>query len=161
MSVCSISVDRPSRVRSALSNDPLRLAGIDGRSARGRRFRDLMRSYAEEVGGLDVISEPQRALCSQAAVLTVQVEALQARVIAGDVVDPELIVRIGNVQLRALAALGLKKGQHRVESGSNALANYLASLRQDEDALEEEPEVDAIAEAVDGGANREAEIFEP
>jgi hypothetical protein len=140
MSTCSPSVDRPSRVRSILSNDPLRLVGIDGRSARGRRFRDLMRSFAEEVGGLDSISEAQRALCSQAAVLTVQVESMQARVIAGEVVDPELIVRVGNVQLRALQALGVRKGP-KVVDGGNALAEYLAARAADD------------AESDDGGAS--------
>jgi hypothetical protein len=69
-----------------------------------------MRSYAAELGGIEAVSESQRALCAQAATLTVQIEALQSRVIAGDVIAPELIVRTSNVQLRALAALGLKKG---------------------------------------------------
>jgi hypothetical protein len=101
MSLCSPAESRSSRCRSALSNDPLKLSGIDGRSRGGRRYRDLMRAYADELGGVAALSEPQRALCAQVATLTVQVEALQSRVIAGDVIDPELIVRTSNVQLRA------------------------------------------------------------
>jgi hypothetical protein len=140
MNLCSTIDGRPLRGRSALSNDALKLRGIDGRSRGGRRYRDLMRAYAGELGGIESVSEPQRALCAQAATLTIQIETLQSRVIAGDAIDPELIVRTGNVQLRALAALGLRKGQ-RVENGSDALNNYLASIAARQEA--EDAEVDA------------------
>jgi hypothetical protein len=135
MSLCAMIDGRSSRGRSALSNDPLKLSGIDGRSRGGRRFRDLMRGYAAELGGLEKVSEPQRALCAQAATLQVQVEALQSRVVAGDAVDPELLVRTGNVQLRALAALGLRKGSKPAD-GASALQSYLAQLANREDDAE-------------------------
>ena len=94
-----------------------------------------MRAYASELGGIESVSEPQRALCAQAATLQVQVEALQSRVIAGDAIDPELIVRTGNVQLRALAALGLRKGSKPAD-GASSLATYLASIANREDDAE-------------------------
>jgi hypothetical protein len=90
-----------------------------------------MRAYADELGGIGALSEPQRALCAQAAVLTVQTEALQSRVIAGDAIDPELIVRTSNVQLRALAALGLKKGPR--EAAGQSLADLVAEINAERD----------------------------
>jgi hypothetical protein len=127
MSLCAMIDGRSSRGRSAISNDVLKLRGVDGRSASGRRFRDLMRGYAAELGGIDSVSEPQRALCSQAATMTIQLEALQGQVVAGGAVDPELIIRTANAQLRTLEALGLRKGS-KPPDGASALHTYLASI---------------------------------
>jgi hypothetical protein len=130
MSLSSLIDGRSSRGRSAISNDVLKLRGVDGRSASGRRFRDLMRSFAAEIGdGIESLSEQQRAICGQAAMATIQIETLQSRVVSGDAVDPELIIRTGNVQLRALAALGLRKGSKPAD-GASALQSYLQSIAQ-------------------------------
>jgi hypothetical protein len=126
MSISSAVEGRLLRGRSAISNDTLKLHGVDGRSRGGRRYRDLMRSYASELGGIASVTESQRALCAQAAAMTVQIEALQGRIIAGEAIDPELMVRTSNVQLRALAALDLRRGPRG--EGASELQSYLAEL---------------------------------
>ena len=40
---------RPSKLRSAVTNNPFVLAGVDGRSATGRRFRDVIDSRPSSV----------------------------------------------------------------------------------------------------------------
>ena len=100
---------RPLTVRSALTNDPLALRGVDGRSMAARRYRDVAIALADELGGQDKLSEPAKILVRQAAALTVQVEGLQSKIVAGEEVDTEQLVRLSNVLGRTLQRLGLKK----------------------------------------------------
>jgi hypothetical protein len=65
-------------------------------------------SFADDLGGQDRLSEPAKILVRQAAALTVQIEALQSKIVGEDV-DTEQLVRISNVLSRTLARLGLKK----------------------------------------------------
>jgi hypothetical protein len=100
---------RPLTVRSAITNDPLALRGVDGRSMAARRYRDVAIALADDLGGQDKLSEPAKILVRQAAALTVQVESLQSKIIAGDEIDLEQLTRISNVLGRTLQRLGLKK----------------------------------------------------
>jgi hypothetical protein len=59
---CAQSVPRPATSRSALTNDPLKLRGIDGRSMDSRRYRDLVLAFVEDLGGADQASETDKAL---------------------------------------------------------------------------------------------------
>jgi hypothetical protein len=101
--------DRPPASRSALTNNPLAVRGVDGRSMSARRYRDLCIALADDLGGQDKLSEPTRILVRQAAAISVQLESLQSKIVAGEAVDTELLVRLSNVQARTLARLGLKK----------------------------------------------------
>lgn len=109
MSLRSASASRPSTLRSRVTNDPLLLRGVDGRSAAGRRYRDLAIALADDLGGQDKLSEPTKILVRQAAALAVQVEGLQAKIVAGEDVDLEQLTRLSNVLGRTLHRLGLKK----------------------------------------------------
>ncbi len=109
MSTRSTSVERPLRLRSRLTNDPLRVGGLDGRSAAARRFRDLVSNLADDVGGQDKINESTKILVRQAAALTVQVESLQGKIVASEDINLEQLTRLSNVLGRTLARLGLRK----------------------------------------------------
>jgi hypothetical protein len=100
---------RPLTVRSALTNDPLKLRGIDGRSVDARRYRDVAIALADDLGGQDKLSESSKILVRQAAALTVQVEGLQSKIVAGADVDIEQLTRLSNSLSRMLHRLGLKK----------------------------------------------------
>jgi hypothetical protein len=102
---------RPLTIRSAITNDPLALRNVDGRTRAARRYRDICIALADDLGGQDKLSEPTKILVRQAAALTVQTEALQSKIVAGEDVDTEQLVRLSNVQSRTLARLGLKKAQ--------------------------------------------------
>jgi hypothetical protein len=73
--------------------------GIDLRSAAGRRYRYLVGAYSAELG--PELSEPEKALIAQAVVLQLRAEQLGADVVAGERVDPDLLIRVSNVQAAA------------------------------------------------------------
>jgi hypothetical protein len=100
---------RPLTVRSAVTNDPLFLRGVDGRSVVARRYRDVAIALADDLGGQAKLSESTKILVRQTAATTVVVEALQAKILAGEDVDFEQLTRLSNVLGRTLHRLGLKK----------------------------------------------------
>jgi hypothetical protein len=100
---------RPVNNRSKISNGSRMLAGVDGRSAEARRFRDLKISFADDCGGAAAFTESQRALVAQAATLTIQAERLQASMLQGEAVDVEQQTRVANSLARTLARLGIRK----------------------------------------------------
>jgi hypothetical protein len=110
------SVARPSKVKAAVTNDPLMLRGVDGRSVIARRYRDVAIALADDLGGQDKLSEPSRILVRQAAALTVQVEGLQTKIVSGEDVNLEQLTRLSNVLGRTLQRLGLKKSKPKPTS---------------------------------------------
>jgi hypothetical protein len=115
--------------RSAMSNGSTILQGVDGRSPQGRRFRDLVVSYADELGGLAALSEQEVALVRHAAVVTMQSEALQVAVVNGQNVDLEQLTRLGNSLTRALGAI---KARRKPKDTKSSLNSILARHRADE-----------------------------
>ena len=67
------------RNRSRITNGSELLRGVDGRSAEGRRYRDLTEAFRVEFG-LGA-SEREMAAIRLAAALTVQSETLQAAIV--------------------------------------------------------------------------------
>jgi hypothetical protein len=102
---CSAVATRRLTVRSAVTNDPLWLRGVDGRSAAARRYRDVAIALADDLGGQDELDEASKVLVRQAAALTVQVESLQTRIVAGEGVDNEELTRLSNALTRTLQRL--------------------------------------------------------
>ena len=98
--------------------------GLDGRSAEARRFRDLVISYADDLGGPDRITQAQRTLITQAATLTVQAERIQASVLKGENVNTNQLTRLSNSVVRILSRLGIRR--ERRDEGPD-LASYLAA----------------------------------
>jgi hypothetical protein len=138
---------RPLTVRSAISNNLLRLRNVDGRSAEARRYRDLVHAYANDVGGVETLTEAQRALVTQAASVQTSAERLQSRIVKGEAVDGEELTRLSNVLARLLAAIGMRKGNGKPSDGASALHSYLQSLA--------ERDVDAVEDAEEGGESPE------
>jgi hypothetical protein len=144
-------VERPSRIRSRISNDLFALRGVDGRGASARRYRDVVHAFAGDVGGVDRLTEPQKIMIRTAAMMTLKIEDVQSRIVAGQDIDVEQLTRMGNVLARLLAAIGARKGKPEA-SGASALADYLAekAAEQEADDVELEP-IEADAHD-DGGA---------
>jgi hypothetical protein len=94
-----------------------------GRSAEARRFKDLVSSFAASLGGEGALTEAERALIRNAALLTLQSERLQAAFVAGREVNSEELTRLANSSARMLAALRNKR--ERKEAGPT-LPQYLA-----------------------------------
>ena len=68
-------------------------------------------ALAGDLGGQNKLSEPSKILVRQAAALTVQVENLQSKIVAGEDVDLEQLTRLSNALSRMLHRLGLRKPQ--------------------------------------------------
>ena len=100
---------RASRLRSRVTNGTKLVAGVDGRSADARRYRDVAMALADDLGGASSLSEAQRALVSQAAALTVQSERMQGAMLRGEPLDVEQQTRVANVLARTLSRLGIKR----------------------------------------------------
>ena len=93
------------RNRSRITNGSELLRGVDGRSAEGRRYRDLTEAFRAEFGLGS--SEREMAAIRLAAALTVQGETLQAAIVRGERVAEEELTRALNAQARALRELRL------------------------------------------------------
>ena len=123
---------RAPTTRSRITNGKQMLAGIDGRSAEARRYRDLAMSFADDLGGAAVLTEAQRALVFQAASLVVQSEALNGAMIRGELVDVEQQTRVANALGRTLNRLGIKKRAARKLTVSEYLERRDALMAADE-----------------------------
>jgi hypothetical protein len=119
------TVERPSRIRSRISNDLFALRGVDGRGASARRYRDVVHAFAGDVGGVDRLTEPQKIMIRTAAMMTLKIEDVQSRIVAGQDIDVEQLTRMGNVLARLLAAIGARKGNGKSSDAGNALQDYL------------------------------------
>ncbi len=112
------AVSRPPTARNAVSNGSRLLEGIDGRSAGARRFKDLIESFARNLGGIDGLSETEQSLIRQAASVTMRVEQLQSAIVRGEHVDPDDLVRLSNTARRCLASIP----KRAVGTGQRSLA---------------------------------------
>ena len=99
---------RPAANRSRVTNGKM-IAGVDGRSAEARRYRDLCFSFADDAGGAASLTEGQRSLVRQCAMLAVQGEKHQAAMIRGEDVNVEQQTRVANSLSRSLSRLGIRK----------------------------------------------------
>lgn len=100
--------DTSRRNRSAISNGSWLLEGVDNRTAYGRRYRDLCIAFAGDLGGGNALTSTQEAMIRQAATVTVESEKLQSKVVRGEPIDHEQLVRLLNLQARLVKQLGIK-----------------------------------------------------
>ncbi len=110
--------------RSRITNRSSLLAGVDGRSALARRYRDLVAAFTAEMGG--PLGEAEVLQVRAAASMMLHVEELTARIIRGERVDSEEMTRAGNGATRALAALRRRKP---AKPRSASVADYLSQRK--------------------------------
>jgi ribosomal protein L13E len=97
----------PRNLRARVTNASKMLVGVDGRSAEARRFKDLVDSFAEALGGEAALTEVQRTAIRRASELTTLAEQQRARALRGESVDPLALVRLEGMTARAVRALGI------------------------------------------------------
>jgi hypothetical protein len=113
------------RQRSSITNGSRLLAGIDGRSPWVRRAKDLIGEHLSDLGGPDNTSAAERSIVRRVAVLSVELEHLEARfATAGEASaeDLDLYQRTANSLRRLLEAVGL---QRRTRDVTPTVADYL------------------------------------
>jgi hypothetical protein len=101
---------QPRRVRK--TTPPLLVVrGMNSQSLSARQYRKIALGLADEFGGQDKLSAPTMALIRQAASMTVTLEDMTTKAVAGEAVDMEQLTRLSNVLGRTLHRLGLRKPQ--------------------------------------------------
>jgi hypothetical protein len=99
------AVARPKKLRSAMTNDPFRLPGIDMRTGRGRRWRDIVDALIAEFGSANPVG------LRELAGLKFSLEETQAEVVKGNGKAREDLVRLSNLLARREAAMRSAGGQ--------------------------------------------------
>jgi hypothetical protein len=102
----------PRKGRSRVTNGSVLIPGVDGRSPWIRRCKDIIASHISDLGGIDNCSTAEYSIVRRAAVLTTELEQLEARfATAGqaDAGDLETYQRCANSLRRLLEAVGLQR----------------------------------------------------
>jgi hypothetical protein len=117
------SARRPANNRSAVSNGRLLPRGIDGRSAIGRRWKDLHLEFSALVPGPVTVVQDCRLRALVA--VTVALEKAIERQVVGKTVDAGELASLTNAQGRLLRELTPQPAQ-KVERAPQTLDEYLA-----------------------------------
>ena len=113
-------VPRSSRQRSAITNCPSRLPGVDGRSAAGRRWRDIVEAIIGEFG--DSNTEAVREFAG----LRFAREQVQASAVTGSTPRAaEDLVRIGRLIVRVETTLRQVRAAQR-DGQKMSIPEYLS-----------------------------------
>jgi hypothetical protein len=118
---------RPLTQRSRVTNGrTLFAAGGDMRTPWARRMRDILEMHISDLGGRDAASAAELSIARRAAVLTVELEKLEASFAVSDAEPDQLVLYQGaaNSLRRMLESLGLKR---RAKDVTLDLRTYLAA----------------------------------
>src|SRR5262249_16947268 len=113
-----------------------------------RRSRDLIYQHETDLGGVDSLSEGQRAIVRRVAMLQVQLEALERKFAENEGTasrwDLEAYQRASNSMRRLLESLGLNKGRvprditQQDEQEDEELREAILNVWADDDAARKE-----------------------
>jgi hypothetical protein len=98
--------------KSRITNGTKLLPGIDGRSPWVRRCKDLIAAHLSDLGGETNTSAAERSIVRRAAVLTTELELLEAKFAAAGQAssdDLDLYARTSGNLRRLLEAIGLQR----------------------------------------------------
>ena len=131
---CTDTATRSPLLRSRATNGKTLFAdGGDMRGPWARRLRDVWGRHLSDLGGPDVVSEAEKSIARRAAVLTVELERLEARFAVEDASkeDLDLYSRVAGNHRRLLETLGLKRVPRDV---TPTVPEYLASRAASDEA---------------------------
>ena len=133
VSTAQVEVRRPARRqpekgRSRFSNHHDLLPEIvDGRSSAARRFRDLVRGFIADQGGLDCCSETKIVLLRRLAAVTVMAETIEARMVNGEDIDTNKLCVLASVSVRLAQRLGLERHMREVVDPLSYAAEHVSA----------------------------------
>ena len=110
-------------IRSQVSNQPSRMV-IDGRTALGRRIRDLAEIFVQRLGGWDVLNDMELTAVKRAAEMVGLAEQARANALQHGKVDLDKLLRFEGSADRAVRRLGIKPESKPAPA---SLADYLRS----------------------------------
>lgn len=115
--------------RTRLTNGAVVVAGVDGRTAWARRYKDVVALHAGDLGGPDAMSEAEKALVKRAATLVVELERLESRFASAEKPPTEreldLYSRLAGGLRRLLETVGLRR---RPRDVTPSIGVYLRDL---------------------------------
>jgi hypothetical protein len=133
----SIMAERPFKNRSRVTNGTQVLPGTNGNTIWGRRYRDIVAAIAADLGGADTLSEAHAQMVRRYASLSVQLEFLEARLVAGEEIDDEKYARLTSSLVRVSARIGMKRIRPSKDvtprPTAATLSDYIALKRAEED----------------------------
>jgi hypothetical protein len=117
--------------RARLTNHKELLPDLDGRSAGAKRFRDLVRAYVADQGGLSNCSEVKVGLARRLAAITVLTENLEVKVVKGEEVDIGEICNLASTVVRLSQRIGINRVPKNI---TPTLSQYLDRGESEEPA---------------------------
>ena len=117
----STVIPTSSKQRSAVTNNLFRIAGVDGRSAAARRWRDIAVAAIEQFGAHN--PEALRELVG----LRFTRERVQSDLVAGNTRAAEDIVRLGRLIYRLETTLRQANAAHMARAKVSPLARHFAT----------------------------------
>ena len=81
----------------------------DGRATQARRFRDLVRAFISDAGGIENCSEVRLGLLRRLAAATVLSEEIEAKAVNGEPVDINQFCTLASTTVRLAQRLGLER----------------------------------------------------
>jgi hypothetical protein len=124
----TVIADRPAANRARATNKPRRMV-ISGRTALGRRVRDLADSFAAQLGGWTGLSDTMTHNVRRAAELTALAEQTRADALRDGNLNPLALVRLEGAANRAVRALMLDRKREPPER-EQQLADWLARTKR-------------------------------
>ncbi len=95
--------------RSRITNHRDLLPNVDGNSWQARRFKDLVRAFIADMGGIDLCSEIKINLARRLASTTVLAEQIESRMVQGKQINVALLCTLANTCMKLSARLGLER----------------------------------------------------
>jgi len=127
--------------------------GGDGRSAWGRRWRDLCLSHANDLGGMELLSEAQISICRRVSAMECELEAMEARMSEGQKIDLDEYGRLTARLCRLLELVGIRRLVKPIDPMSDlakALEGYAGKPIDDDDG--EPAPIEEAVEPTNGGS---------
>lgn len=98
---------------------------VDARTRASRRYLELVQTFESDLDRK--LTEVDRVMLKQAASLTMQAEDVEASVVKGLPVDPDLSIRLTSEVRRILATLKSNGSKRSESSAVDDLQSYLAN----------------------------------
>ncbi len=130
----TVLTKRKPTASSRITNGSVMLAEIDGRSTWARRYRDLVALHAEDMGGMETLSQAQLALIRRAATIEVELERREAILANGGSVDLDEFNRAAGGLRRLLESVGLERKPRDVTPTLQDIIRQHESAQNDEHA---------------------------
>jgi hypothetical protein len=124
----ALTDDPLANTRSRLTNHRDLTPGLDGRSPEARRFRDLVRAFVRDMGGVERCSEVKLGLARRLAAASVLVETMETKVVTGEPIDVSEFCNLASTTVRLSSRLGVERVPRDVTPPSPS--EYIAHIQK-------------------------------